>query len=57
MPTLFIFLGVRFCFYSNDHAPIHIHVVKGDISAKFNVLPEVLLVENRGLKVSELKIV
>jgi len=44
-------------FYSNDHTPIHIHAVKGNISAKFNVLPKVVLVENKGLSVAELKLV
>lgn len=44
-------------FYSNEHEPIHIHVIKGDISAKFNVVPEVLLIENNGLKPAELKLV
>jgi hypothetical protein len=29
MPTVFIFFGLRFMFYSDDHEPIHIHVVKG----------------------------
>ncbi|WP_317576164.1 DUF4160 domain-containing protein [Segatella copri] len=26
MPTIFIFFGFRFMFYSNDHEPIHVHV-------------------------------
>ena len=29
MPTLFTVFGFRFMFYSNDHEPIHIHVLKG----------------------------
>ena len=29
MPTIFIFFGLRFMFFSNDHEPIHVHVVKG----------------------------
>ena len=29
MPLLFTFFGLRFMFYSNDHEPIHVHVVKG----------------------------
>lgn len=44
-------------FYPNDHALIHVHVVKAGASAKFNVLPDVELVENFGLKPSELKLV
>ena len=57
MPTLFILFGFRFMFYSNDHEPIHIHTVRGGIHAKFNVLPEVRLVENNGLKPAEQKLV
>ena len=56
MPTIFIFFGFRFLFYSNDHDPIHVHVVKGKIKAKFSIFP-VRLIENRGLKPSELKMV
>ena len=46
-------------FYSNDHEPIHIHVVKGkgEIKehAKFSVIPEIKLIENQGLQINELK--
>ena len=49
MPTIFILFGFRFLFYANDHEPIHIHVVKGSICAKFKLFPEVELVDNRGL--------
>ena len=57
MPTLFVLFDFRFMFYSNDHSPIHIHAVKGDINAKFLLLPKVSLVENNGLKPAELKLV
>lgn len=56
MPTIFILFGFRFLFYANEHEPIHVHVVKGDISAKFTLFP-VALVENHGLKPAELKMV
>ena len=56
MPTIFILFGFRFLFYANDHEPIHVHVVKGDIHAKFSIFP-VRLVENNGLKPSDIKIV
>lgn len=59
MPILFIFFGLRFMFYSNDHEPIHIHVVKGNGKvvehAKFSVLPTINLIKNNGLKANELK--
>ena len=35
---------------------IHVHVVKGNISAKFTLFP-VELIENNGLKPAELKLV
>ena len=43
-------------FYANDHEPIHIHVIKGNISAKFTLFP-VTLVKNNSLKSSEIKLV
>ena len=57
MPTIFILFGFRFMFYANDHEPIHVHVVKGKICAKFTLFPKVKLVENKGLKPAELKLV
>lgn len=56
MPTLFTVFGFRFMFYSNDHEPIHIHVLKGGAEARFQVQPEVSLLENNGLKPAELKL-
>lgn len=42
-------------FFSNDHEPIHIHVVKNSAEAKFSILPEITIIYNHGLKASELK--
>jgi len=60
MPTVFIFFGLRFLFYSNDHEPIHIHVVKGKGKIKeyaiYQVIPNITLLENKGLKSNELKL-
>ena len=56
MPTIFMLFGFRFMFYSNDHKPIHVHVIKGEADAKFTLFP-VRLVKNNGLKASELKLV
>ena len=56
MPTLFNFFGFRFMFYSNDHEPIHVHVIKDNKhEAKFLVNP-VQLIENHGLKASEISL-
>ena len=54
MPTIFKFFGFTYLFYSNDHEPIHVHVVKGKQKAKFSIFP-VELIENNGLSKSELK--
>ena len=56
MPTLFTIFGFHFLFYSNDHKPIHVHVIKDGHEARFQVDPEVNLLENNGLKVSELRL-
>ena len=59
MPTVFIFFGLRFMFYSNDHEPVHIHVIKGKGKVKeyaiYQVVPNIVLLENKGLKSNELK--
>ena len=55
MPLLFTFFGLRFMFYSNDHEPIHVHVVKGKGKVKENAKFKIKLVENNGLQSNELK--
>lgn len=37
MPTIFRHNGYRFFFYSNEHLPIHVHIEKGEKTAKFDV--------------------
>lgn len=56
MPTLFIFFGLRFCFYTEDHEPIHVHVIAHGIEAKFNIDPEIELIYNKGLTPRELRL-
>ena len=56
MPTLFIIFGFRFMFYSNDHNPIHIHVIKDGCEAKYNIEP-VELVFNHGFKRHDLSLI
>ncbi|MDR1724659.1 MAG: DUF4160 domain-containing protein [Tannerella sp.] len=56
MPTLLILFGLRFYFYLNDHEPIHIHVEKGDGEAKFEIVNDVKLIYNHGLKPKDLKL-
>ena len=37
MPTLLKINGFKFFFYSNEHEPKHIHVLKGEEFAKINL--------------------
>ncbi len=56
MPTLLIIFGLRFYFYSNDHEPMHIHVQSADGVAKFEILDQIILLSNEGLKNKDLKL-
>lgn len=53
MPTIFTIDGFRF-FYSNDHAPVHVHVQLGGGEAAFKLGETVFLRESVGMKVQEL---
>jgi hypothetical protein len=51
MPLVFRERGFRFFFYSNEgnpREPVHNHVEKDDVEAKFWLKPEVLLAYNDG---------
>lgn len=37
MPTLLTLNGFKFFFYSNEHEPKHIHIMKNDEFAKVNL--------------------
>ncbi len=54
MPTVIYINGMRFFFYSNDHLPKHIHIEKGESTAKFNV-DFIELVKSYKFNASELK--
>ncbi len=56
MPTIFIFFGFRFMFYSDDHEPMHVHVIKDGCDAKYNIDP-VELVYNHGFKKHEISMI
>jgi hypothetical protein len=49
MPTLFIFFGIRFYFFSNEHLPIHVHIENGDGNAKIEV-ETLKVIKNSGIK-------
>lgn len=56
MPILFVYLGIKFYFFSNDHEPIHVHVKKGDDEARYQITPEVRLTNNWGMSERDLRI-
>jgi hypothetical protein len=56
MPEVFRIFGMRFFFFANEHLPVHIHVQNADGRAKFQVLPKVKLLQNKGLKSPDLKL-
>ncbi len=38
MPKIFEYFGFIFFFYSNEHTPIHVHVIKGDRETVFELI-------------------
>ena len=57
MPELFRLFGLRFFFWSREHEPIHVHVQNADGEAKFDILPEgIVLRDNRGIKSKDLRL-
>jgi len=54
MPELFRMFGMKFFFFSLEHKPVHIHVRNADGKAKFNIMPEISLVEAKGMKPKDL---
>ena len=54
MPTILYLFGLRFFFYSEEHAPMHVHVKNGDGTAKIDI-ETALVLENKGIKPSDLK--
>lgn len=56
MPLVFMFFGFRFEFYSNDHEPVHVHIVKDGHEAKYNVDP-IEMVYNHGYKKNEISMI
>lgn len=40
MPKIYEYFGFIFFFYSNEHEPIHVHVLKGETDAVFDIILE-----------------
>jgi len=45
---------MKFFFFSLEHTPIHIHVRNADGKAKFNLIPNIQLIEAKGIKPKDL---
>ena len=56
MPTIFTIFNMRFAFYSDDHDPVHVHIMRGGCEAKFNVQP-VEMVYNHGFKRHDISLI
>lgn len=58
MPVVFRYKGYRFFFFSNEGdplEPIHIHVRRGEATAKFWMSPQISLAESYGMNSAELR--
>lgn len=40
MPKIFEYFGLIFFFYSNEHEPIHVHVLYGETQSVFDLIME-----------------
>ena len=57
MPTVFIVFGFVFKFYSNEHEPVHIHILKDGHEAKYELETEIVQSFNHGFKKHEISII
>lgn len=56
MPEVIRVLGFILKFYANDHEPIHIHIIKGESEAVFEVSEEKVILRNHyDMKSKDLK--
>jgi hypothetical protein len=58
MPNLFDWRGYRFFFFSNEGNPLepcHVHIRKGEATAKFWLVPEIRLAKAYAMSSQELK--
>jgi hypothetical protein len=58
VPTVFVYDGFRFFFYSNEgdpREPMHVHVMKAGCEAKFWLRPVVTMAANKGFDARTLR--
>ena len=51
MPTIFSYIGLIFKFFSDDHYPIHVHVVKGEYESIYDLV----IVDNKLVELKKRK--
>ncbi|QRR03672.1 DUF4160 domain-containing protein [Dyadobacter sandarakinus] len=54
-PTILYIQGFRFFFYLNEHEPTHIHVSRGDCTARIVLLSMLDITFNKGFKKKEIR--
>ena len=55
MPTVFELFGIRAFIIPGDHEPVHVHVEAGGGFAKIQVVPEVRIIKQDGIKPAKMK--
>jgi hypothetical protein len=58
VPTVLKVRNIRIVIFTNDHPPPHVHALRGDARARFDLgLPDgdVRLVENEGFRLAEVR--
>lgn len=55
MPTIFDLFGIRAFIIPGDHEPIHVHIEADGGFAKVQVMPEVRIIKQEGIKPAKMK--
>ena len=55
MPTGFELFGIRAFIIPGDHDPIHVHIEAGGGFAKIQVVPDVKIIKQDGIKPAKMK--
>ncbi|MCL2511049.1 MAG: DUF4160 domain-containing protein [Bacteroidales bacterium] len=51
MPTIFSYIGLVFKFFSDDHYPIHVHVIQGEYESIYDLV----IVDNKLVELKKRK--
>ena len=49
------YIWATLLFLSDEHTPVHVHIENSDGKAKINLLPIVEVVENKNIKIKDIK--